>query len=109
MKDRKGDMPDSRSLRGNYLPSCTEVDKRRMRGVQRTPTHQKLGKRDIWLAAETKHLFPTRYRECQVMSKWGLCHHQGRKKKRNQCVVVMGEGHHLLRSNLTNVNSCILP
>lgn len=83
MKDRKGDMPDSRSLHRNYLPSYTEVDKRRMRGVQRTPTptHQKLGKRDIWLAAETKHLFPTRYRERQVMSKWGLCHHQGRKKK----------------------------
>lgn len=61
IKDSKGDIPDSRSLPRNDLPAPRWI-KRRTLGVQRTlytlTRGWKLGKREIWLGAETEHFSP---------------------------------------------------
>jgi len=67
-------VPGSRGLPRNDLPAPRWL-KRRMIGVQRTldtfSRRCELEKREIWLGAETKHLFHTRHRESQVMGTTG--------------------------------------
>lgn len=103
-------MPDSRNLPRNDLPAHSCI-KRRVIGTQRTLytliKRWKLGKREIWLGAETKHLFPTRYRERQVWARQGLLPSSGKRTNGINVLWWWEKQSFFWKAICTNVDSCI--